>query len=72
MVTQQFQGRDPCEVVRQCSKNLGVHDHSLLLRAVRQYKDRYDMATKVVKLGETLSNQLRKVGDTRTIQRELV
>ncbi len=52
--------------------HLGVHDHSSLLRAVRQYKERDDMVTKVVKVGETLSSQLRQVEDTRAIQRELV
>ncbi len=53
-------------------ESLGVHDHSLLLRAVRQYKERDGIMTMVVKVGETLSYQSRQVEDTRTIQRELV
>ena len=72
LVTQQLEGYDACEVIRQCSEILGVHDHSSLIRAVRQYKDRDNMVTKVVKVTETLSNQLRQVEDTRTMQRELV
>ncbi len=72
LVTHQFEGFDACEVLWQCSEILGVHDHSSLLRAVRQYKERDDMMTKVDKVGEILSNQLRQVEDTRSIWRELV